>query len=195
MMRRRGCALGDFRGVSAMQSVDTGGPVHGWMPQQLGAVVFQIQGQFHLQWILNLWRLQECSQQRGRREICDGESLTDKIRAALSLVLDAVKRRGDDGPIPLQIARVDSMAESVERWKNPKQRPQRGVGLATHTRRQHAQRNVWIVPEQRRHNSRAQRRPKRIVEIVLQRERALPHDGVTRIKRWLGVMLLKLSDD
>ena len=119
----------------------------------------------------------------------------DKIRAALPLVLDAVKCGGDDGPIPLQIAIANSMAESVEQRKNPKQRPQCGVGLATHTCRQHAQRNVWIVPEQRRHNSRAQRRPKRFVEIVLQRERALPHDGVTRIKRWLGVMLLKLSDD
>ena len=71
--------------------------------------------------------------------------LADEIRAALPLVLDAVERHCDDGPIPLQIAFADFMAESVERRKNPKQRPQRAVGLATHACRQHAQRNVWIV--------------------------------------------------
>src|SRR5262245_59081707 len=87
------------------------------------------------------------------------------------------------------------MAEPVEPWKNPKQPPQRGVGLAAHARRQHAQRNVWIVSEQRRDKSRAQRRPKRLVEIVFQRERALPRCGVTRIKRWFGVLLLKRGDD
>ena len=87
------------------------------------------------------------------------------------------------------------MAELVERWKNPKQRPQRAVGSVAHARRQHAQCNVWIVPEQRRHDSRAQRRAKRLVEIVLQRERTLPRDGVNRIKRRLGVMLLKRGDD
>src|SRR6185437_4730128 len=117
MMRRRSCALGNFRGVSAMQEVDAGGPLHGWMPQQRSAVVLQIQGQLHLQRVLNLGRLQERSQQRGRREICDGESLADKIRAALPLVLDAVKCGGDNGPIPLEIAIADSMAESVEQRK------------------------------------------------------------------------------
>jgi hypothetical protein len=55
--------------------------------------------------------------------------------------------------------------------------------------------NVWIVAEQRRHHSRAQRRAKRLVEIVLQHKRALPRGRVTRIKRRLGVMLLKRGDD
>ena len=87
------------------------------------------------------------------------------------------------------------MAESVERRKNPKQRPQRAVGLAAHARRQHAQRDIWIVPEQWRHDGGAHRRAERLVEIVLQRERALPRGGVTRIKRRLGVMLLKRGDD
>jgi hypothetical protein len=83
------------------------------------------------------------------------------------------QRRCDDDPIPLQIVFADPVAESVERWKNPEQRPQRAVGPAAHARRQHAQRNVWIVPEQRRHDSRAQRRTKRLVEIVLQRRAML----------------------
>jgi hypothetical protein len=87
------------------------------------------------------------------------------------------------------------MTKSVERRENPEQRPQRTVGLAAHARRQHAQRSVGIVPEQRRHDSRAQRRAKRLVEIVLQRERALPRGDITRIKRRLGVMLLKRGDD
>ena len=117
------------------------------------------------------------------------------IRAALPLVLDAVKCGGDDGPIPLQIAIADSMAESVEQRKNPKQRPQCGVGLATHTCRQHAQRNVWIVPEQRSHDSRSQRWAERLVEIVLEGECALPRGGVTRIKRGFGVVLLKRGEN
>src|SRR5262245_10845141 len=87
------------------------------------------------------------------------------------------------------------MTKSVERRKNPEQRPQRTVGLAAHSRRQHAQRNVWIVPEQRRHDSRAQRRAKRLVEIVLQCECAAPRYEITRIKRQLRIMLLKRSDD
>jgi hypothetical protein len=78
---------------------------------------------------------------------------------------------------------------------HPEQRPQRPVGSVAHARRQHAQCNVWIVPEQRRQDSRAQRRAKRLVEIVLQRERTLPRDGVNRIKLRLGVMLLKRGDD
>ena len=108
---------------------------------------------------------------------------------------NSIEGRCDDGSISLQIAFANTMAELVERWKNPEQRPQRAVGLAAHARRQHAQRNVWIVPEQRRHYSRAQRRAKRVVEILLQRERALPRGGVTRIKQRLGVMLLKRGDD
>jgi hypothetical protein len=44
-----------------------------------------------LQWVLNLGRLQEHTQQGGGREICDTESLADKIRAVLPLLLDAVK--------------------------------------------------------------------------------------------------------
>src|SRR5262245_55364479 len=150
-----------------MQAVDAGRPLRGWMPKQRGSVILQIQRQFHLQWVLNLSRLQERPQQCGGREVCDGESLADEIRAALPLVLDSVERRCEDGPIALQIAFADSMTESIERWKNPEQRPQRAVGFVAHARRQHAQCNVWIVPEQRRYNHRAQCRAKRLVEIVL----------------------------
>jgi hypothetical protein len=69
------------------------------------------------------------------------------------------------------------MTESVERRKNSEQRPQRAVSPVAHARRQHAQRNVRIVPEQWRHDSRAHRRAKRLVEIVLKRERALARFG------------------
>ena len=143
-----------------MEAVDTGGPLRGWMSQQRGAILFQIRRQLHPQWVLNLGRLKERAQQRGSREVCDGKSLTDEIRAVLQLMLDAVESRCDGDPIPLQIVVADSMAESVERWKNPKQRSQRAVGSVAHARRQHAQCDVWIVPEQRRHDSRAQRRAK-----------------------------------
>src|SRR5215472_14442943 len=51
---RRGRALGNFRGVSAMEAVYTGGPLRGWMPQQRGAILFQIRRQLHPQWVLNL---------------------------------------------------------------------------------------------------------------------------------------------
>ena len=47
-MLRRSRALGDFRGVSAMQAIDAGRPLRGWMLQQRGAVVLQIQRQLHL---------------------------------------------------------------------------------------------------------------------------------------------------
>src|SRR4029079_3001201 len=113
----------------------------------------------------------------------EDESLADKIRAALPRMLDAVERRRDDGAISLQIALADLMAEPVEPRKNPKQPPQPGVGLAAHARRHHPHRNIRSMPEQRRYDGRAQRRPKRLVEIVLQRERVLPRRGVTRIKR------------
>ena len=52
---------------------------------------------------MNLGRLEEHSQQRGSREVCDGKSLADEVRAVLPLMLDAVERRCDGGPIPLQI--------------------------------------------------------------------------------------------
>ena len=55
-------------------------------------------------------RLQEHTQERGGREICDTESLADEIRAVLPLVLDAVERRCDDDPIPLQIVSLILMA-------------------------------------------------------------------------------------
>ena len=97
-----------------MQAVDAGRPLRGRMLQQRGAVVLQIQRQLHLQWILNLGRLQEHAQQRRSREIRDGESLADEIRTALPLVLDAVERSCDDGPISVQIALANSMTESVE---------------------------------------------------------------------------------
>jgi hypothetical protein len=64
-----------------------------------------------------------------------------------------------------------------------------------HARRQHAQRNVWIVPEQRRHDSRAHRRAKRLVEILLKRKRAPSGGGVTRVQGRLGVTLLKCGKD
>ena len=47
-MLRRSRALGDFCGVSAMQAIDAGRPLRGWMLQQRGAVVLQIQRQLHL---------------------------------------------------------------------------------------------------------------------------------------------------
>ena len=80
-----------------MQAIDAGRPLRGWMPQQRGAVVLQIQRQLYLQGILNLRRLQEHPQQRCSRQVCDGEGLADKIRTTLPLVLDAVERRCDDG--------------------------------------------------------------------------------------------------
>ncbi|MGB7659574.1 MAG: hypothetical protein WBL96_14735, partial [Pseudolabrys sp.] len=64
-------------------------------------------------------------------------------------MLDAIERRRDDGPVSFQVPLADFVAEPVEPWKNPKQRSQSGIGLAAHARRQHAQRSVWIVPEQR----------------------------------------------
>ena len=45
-----------------MQPIDTGRPLRGWMQQQRGAVVLQIQRQCHLQWVLYLGRLQEHTQ-------------------------------------------------------------------------------------------------------------------------------------
>src|SRR5262245_368280 len=47
-MLRRSRALGDFRGASAMQAIDAGRPLRGWMLQQRGAVVLQIPRQLHL---------------------------------------------------------------------------------------------------------------------------------------------------
>jgi hypothetical protein len=178
-----------------MQAIDAGSPLRGWMLQQCGAVVLHIPRQVHLQRVLNLRRLQEHPQQCGGREVCDGERLSSEISATLPFVLDAVERGRDNGSILLQIAFADSMTKSVERWKHREQRPKRAVGLAAHARCQHAQRNVWIALKQRRHDSRAQRRAKRLVEIVLQCERALPRCGIARIKRRVGVMLLKRSDD
>jgi hypothetical protein len=76
-----------------MQAVDTARPLHCWMRQQRGAIVSQIQRELHLQWILKLGGLEEHTQQRGSREVCDAESLADEIRAALPGLLDAVERR------------------------------------------------------------------------------------------------------
>jgi hypothetical protein len=169
-----------------MQAVDADRPLRGRVPLQRGAVVFEIRWQLHLQRVLNLWRLQERTQKRSSREVCDGESFADEIRAVLPLLLNAIERRCDYDPIPLQIVFPNSMAESIERWKNPEQRSQRAVRLSAHARRQHTQRDVWIVPEQWRHDNRAHRRAKRLVEIVLKRERALSGGGVTWIKGRLG---------
>src|SRR5262245_17496982 len=178
-----------------MQAVDAGRPLRGRMPQQHSAVVLQIRRQFDLQRVLDFRRLQERPQQRGGREVGDAERFADKIGAALPHVLDTIERRSDGGSISFQIALADFMAEPVEPRKNRKHPPQAGIGLAAHARCQRAQRNVRVVPEQRRDESRAQRRPERLVEIVLQRERALPRRAVTRIKRRLGVMLLERGDD
>ena len=65
-----------------MQAIDADRPLRGRMLQQRGAVVLQIQRQLHLQRVLHPGRLQERPQQRGSREVCDGESLADEIRAA-----------------------------------------------------------------------------------------------------------------
>src|SRR5215470_17073675 len=120
MLRRR-CAPGDLRGGSAMQAIDAGRPLGGWMLQQRGAVVLQIERQLHLERVLNLGRLQEHPQQRGSGEVCDGENLADEIRAALPLALDSIERRCDDGAISLQIVFANAMAEPVEGRKNPEQ--------------------------------------------------------------------------
>ncbi len=186
---------GHFRRVSAMPAIDVARPLRGWMPQQRGAVLIQIRGQLDLQGVLNLGRLQERPQQRGGREIRHGESVAYEIGVTLPIVLDAVECRCDNGLIPLQIAFPDSMTQSIERWKDPEQRLKLSMGLTAHACRQHAQRNVWIVPQQRRQHSRAQRRPKRLVEIVFQREGALACGDVTRIKRRLGAALFKCCDD
>ena len=104
-------------------------------------------------------------------------------------------RRSNDGSVSLQIAFADFMAEPVVPGKNPKHPPKAGIGLAAHAGRQHALCKVRIVLEQRGDDSRAQCRPKRLVEIVLQCERALPRGGFTRVKRGLGIVLLERSDD
>jgi hypothetical protein len=54
--------------------------LRGRMLQQGGAVVRQILR--HLQRVLNFGRLKEHPQQRGSREVCDGEGLAEEIRAA-----------------------------------------------------------------------------------------------------------------
>src|SRR5688572_31849230 len=113
--------LGNFRGVSAMESVDACRPLRTRMPQQCGAVVLQIQRQLDLQRVLDFGRLQERPQQRGSRQVGDGEILADEIRAALPLLLYAVERRCDDGTILLQIGLTDLVAEPVVRRKNPEQ--------------------------------------------------------------------------
>ena len=98
-----------------MQAKDPGRPLHGWMPQQRGAVVLQIGRQFDLQRILNLGRLQERAQQRGSREVGDGESLADEIGTALPLLLDPVEGRCDGGTIAFQPGLADLVTEPVER--------------------------------------------------------------------------------
>src|SRR5262249_35447645 len=136
---RRRCAPADLRGGSAMQAIDAGRPWGAWMLRRRGAVALQKGRQLDLQWVLNFGRLRENPQQRGSGGDCDGESLADEIRAALPLALDSIERCCDDGAISLQMVFANTMAESVERWKNPEQRPQPAVGPAAHGRRQHAQ--------------------------------------------------------
>ena len=41
-------SLGNFSGVSAVQAIDAGRPLRGWMLQHRGAVILQIQRQLHL---------------------------------------------------------------------------------------------------------------------------------------------------
>src|SRR4029079_19816918 len=98
-------------------------------------------------------------------------------------------RRSNDGSVSLQIAFADFMAEPVGPGKNPELPPKAGIGLAAHAGRQHAQCKVRIVLEQRGDDSRAQCRPKRLVEIVLPCERALPRGGLMRAKAGVGTAL------
>ena len=86
------------------------------------------------------------------------------------------------------------MAEPVERRENLEQRVQLLISLG-HAGRQHAQRNIWIVLEEGRHDGRAQRRAQGLVEIVLDCERALPRGRVTRIQRRLRITLFERGDD
>src|SRR6185436_9678194 len=83
----------NFRGLPAVQAVDVGRPLCGWMPSQHRTVVLQIDRQLYLQRVLKLGRLQERPEQRGGREVCDAENLADKIGAALPLLLDAPQQR------------------------------------------------------------------------------------------------------
>jgi hypothetical protein len=83
-----------------MQAVDADRPLCGRVPQQRGAVVFEIRWQLYLQRALNLWRLQERTQQRRSREVCDGESFAYEIRAVLPLLLNAIECCCDYDPIP-----------------------------------------------------------------------------------------------
>jgi hypothetical protein len=99
--------------------------------------------------------------------------------AALPLLLDSVERGVHGGAIGLELRVADLVAEAVERREDPHQRPQRLVGLVGHARRQHAQSEVRIVPEERRDDGRAQRRAELLVEIVFQCERAVQRGGVT----------------
>ena len=50
-----------------MQAIDADRPLRGWVPQQRGAVVFEIRWQLHLQRVLNFRRLQERTQKRSSR--------------------------------------------------------------------------------------------------------------------------------
>jgi hypothetical protein len=70
-----------------MEAVDTGGPLRGWMPQQRGAIVFQIRWQLHPQWVLNLGRLKERTQQRGSRQVCDGTTVIRSLSRLFALML------------------------------------------------------------------------------------------------------------
>ncbi len=81
------------------------------------------------------------------------------------------------GAIGLELRVADLVAEAVERREDPHQRPQRLIGLVGHARRQYAQREVRIVPEERRDDGRAQRRAQLLVEIVFQCERAVQRGG------------------
>ena len=101
----------------------------------------------------------------------------------------------DDGAVLLQVGLADPVAEPVVRRENPQQRPQCPIGLLRHAGHEDPQRDVRIVPEQRRNDGRAQRRAKRLVEIILQRERALLRGCVTRVQRRLREAFLERGDD
>ena len=139
--------------------------------------------------------MQQRAQHRRRRKVGDRERIADKIRAALPLLLDPDERGVHTGAIGLELRVADLVAKSVVRREDPPQRPQCLVGLVGHARRQHAQCDIRIVPEQRRDDRSPQGRAKLFVEIVFQIERMLTRGGVSRIERRLGIALFERGDD
>jgi len=113
----------------------------------------------------------------------------------LPLLLDPIERGVHDGAIGLELRISDVVTKAVVQRKDPPQRPQGLVGLVSHARRQHAQCDIRIVPEQRGDDRCPQGRTELLVEIVFQSERSLPRGGVTGIERRRRIALFERGDD